>query len=101
VRYAFPGNVRELEKILTAALAESPRGHIRAPESIDLGSPATATASIPAARSRAELPSKEQVKEALEATGGNVKEAAQRLGVSRDALNRLIAKYWPRGPEGG
>ena len=38
-------------------------------------------------------PTSQQVREALDTTGGNKSLAAQRLGISRRALYRLIDKY--------
>jgi transcriptional regulator of acetoin/glycerol metabolism len=109
LRYPFPGNVRELETILAAALAESPRGHIAAPESIKLDAPAPVSApreserapvSEPQGKKKAPSPSKERVVEVLEKTGGNVIVAAEILGLSsRHALYRLMQKYGLRGPD--
>ena len=90
------GNIRELESILEQALAESPRGHIRMPASLAAGARSSKGAAVPVSVGEPESMgslSEEEVVAALEAAGGNVTEAAQRLGRSRDAVNRAIKKY--------
>ena len=81
-RYEWPGNVRELKNTLwrAALLAEGadiePR-HLSLPQLADAPEPAPATL--------AEV-ERAAINSALEATGGNRVQAAQRLGIARSTL---------------
>jgi len=94
--YAWPGNVRELKNLVERVmlLCEGPRierGMLRLPETPQAG-PAPATVpgepdlSLEAARVLA-------VVRALEHCGGNQSRAARALGVSRDTLRRMTARF--------
>jgi two-component system response regulator AtoC len=89
MEHDWPGNVRELENCLARALVVASGGVIR-PEHL-----AITAAREPARPSIATLSEveKEQVRRALEATGGHKARAAALLGVSRPRLNRLLEKY--------
>ncbi len=86
---AWPGNVRELKNMMERCALFCAGRSIAA---ADLGlAPATATA-LPAARNLDE-PSLDTVAAALAATDGVVARAAQRLGLSRQALYRRMEHY--------
>jgi DNA-binding NtrC family response regulator len=89
MEHDWPGNVRELENCLARALVVASGGVIR-PEHL-----AITAAREPARPSIATLSDveKEQVRRALEATGGHKARAAALLGVSRPRLNRLLEKH--------
>jgi DNA-binding NtrC family response regulator len=102
--YDFPGNVRELENAIESAVGVAP-GPVVAPEHLpDLG-PSESAASLPEddaadggllehARRRAiarfEI---EYVEELLTHTHGNVTAAAERAGVRRQYLQRLMRRH--------
>jgi two-component system, NtrC family, response regulator AtoC len=99
--YDWPGNVRELRNVLERALIHSDKKHIT-PEQISLASKApsdetrsaitfTVTVSEGSPMPDALQEAKRHIaKEGLRRSGGSVKEAAQLLGISRDALNYLL-----------
>ena len=81
----WPGNVRELKSALAHAVVlagDEPLERHHFPELL-LGEAKL--------RSRAAV-LRDAALEALEATGGNVSEAARRLGVARDTLHRMVRK---------
>jgi DNA-binding NtrC family response regulator len=96
--YTFPGNVRELKNIVERALIESsgqtinpehiylmPEGDIHDPL-IESGAPVSSSP-LPLNVKAAE---EELIRRALEETGGNVSEAAKRLGMHRSRLYRRL-----------
>jgi DNA-binding NtrC family response regulator len=91
-RYAFPGNVRELRNIIERALIES-NGKTIGPEHLSL-MPEEATMAPLASAGPSSLNVKdaegELIRRALEETGGNVSEAAKRLGMHRSRLYRRL-----------
>lgn len=96
--YEFPGNIRELKNIIERALIESDGGPIKAahlaistrgPKS---AAPQTETADLPLNMDAAE---DALIQRALQATSGNVSEAARLLGIHRTRIYRKLA---PSGP---
>ena len=93
VNWSWPGNVRELRNVIerSCLLCE---GHL-----LTEGDLARSLAGKPTATTASDEPpagpppTAEQVREALDSTGGNKSLAAQKLGISRRALYRLIDKY--------
>ena len=92
--HAWPGNVRELENAVerAAALAEGPlNGLDDLPEAVRGGGAAAEPAlALPEAVTLAEA-ERILVRHALDATGGNKKEAARRLGIGLATLYRKLA----------
>ena len=94
VRYAWPGNIRELESTVSRAALSSPGTIIRAGDVEFLHASATDVTPDPDSR----LPSlreaeKGHVLRVLEAVGWNKKEAARVLDISRGTLYRKIEEY--------
>jgi transcriptional regulator of acetoin/glycerol metabolism len=99
---AWPGNVRELmhvveqlwllhggERVLRA-------GHVEGllEQVAEKSAPGTERGSnTPPTQRAVDLP-RDQVARAIEASGSNYAEAARRLGISRQALQRLRKKFW-------
>jgi DNA-binding NtrC family response regulator len=95
IRWSWPGNVRELRNVIERAclLCE---GHLLT--EADLARSLREPPLVPAGavlddEPAGPPPSREEVRTALDETGGNKSLAAQRLGISRRALYRLIDKY--------
>ena len=121
--YDWPGNVRELENTLTRA-AVLARGPIIGAEQVSVGmlgfeedGPAADTREgraagedasgerYPPRSDVAELDAAEaaHIRRILDGTGGNKRQAARLLGISRQRLDRLMKKHglWPgSGPSG-
>jgi transcriptional regulator of acetoin/glycerol metabolism len=87
--HTWPGNVRELKSALAHALVLAEGGLITRAcfPRLLLEEPA---APQPAAGRTREAIFKDAAEEALRAAGGNVSEAARRLGVARSTLYRMI-----------
>jgi DNA-binding NtrC family response regulator len=107
--HPYPGNVRELKNVIERALIESGGEPIR-PEHLKLGSVGIGPAPVephrdgePAARGlgvdelplRLEAAEEILIRRALSETGGNVAEAARRLGVNRTRIYRKLASRDP------
>jgi len=103
VRYDWPGNVRELENAIERALAvsDAPRIHLEAlPDAVGAASRPRATTAdelrltyrevVDLARDRA---SREYLVALMRETAGNVTQAAERAGVERETLHRLLKRY--------
>jgi len=94
--YDWPGNVRELENTLARAMVVT-RGGVIGVEHLSLGAGRAVdpTGHGPAESGEDSLEAMERahVERVLRKTGGNKRQAAQRLGVSRPTLDRLIEKY--------
>ncbi len=89
-RYSFPGNVRELRNIVERALIES-SGKVIAPEHLSLMPEEDISLSPPGQLSlNVKAAEEELIRRALEETGGNVSEAAKRLGMHRSRLYRRL-----------
>jgi serine/threonine-protein kinase PknK len=98
--HPFPGNVRELENVLTRAFVLASGPKIRA-EDLDLGE---RRAPAPRARSRRdfEADERERILAALRAARWNVSVVARSLGIPRNTFYRKLARYGiSRTPEGG
>lgn len=103
----WPGNVRELENVVERAVAVA-GGDVVAPEDLppDLAPRPPAAAGV-----RAALPYRDAVAEARDRVsrdylvalmtefGGNVTRAAERAGVERESLHRLLRRYGLRSDD--
>jgi DNA-binding NtrC family response regulator len=102
--HPFPGNVRELKNVIERALIESGGKELRA-QHLYLGRSRPAGSPVAAARSVAPMASNESfddlplnleeaeailIKRALSKTGGNIAEAARKLGVNRTRIYRKL-----------
>ena len=93
--YDWPGNVRELENALTRA-AVLARGPFIAPEHLSLAAASLTHASATAGTTpddTLDALERAHVQRVLERTGGNKRQAARLLGISRPRLDRIIEKH--------
>jgi sigma-54 dependent transcriptional regulator, acetoin dehydrogenase operon transcriptional activator AcoR len=88
-RLPWPGNVRELERVVRAASGRRHSGDIRG-EDFPAGLLAKAARRRLTAIEHAEL---DAIVEALDAAGGNKRDAARRLGIARSTLYRKLRVY--------
>jgi DNA-binding NtrC family response regulator len=97
--YSFPGNVRELKNIIERGLIESGGGeikphHIRLPSWGAAAAPLKCAEALTEAAAMGEMPLNLEaaeeflIRRALTETGGNVAEAARRLGINRTRIYR-------------
>ena len=91
MEYSWPGNVRELKSSLEYAFVLADGGHIE-PRHLP-GTFATGMAVRPKAAPAGASDQREQLLEALRASGGNKSEAARILGVSRLTVLNRMRKY--------
>ena len=98
--YWWPGNLRELDRVIHAAVAMT-TGNVIGPEAVILdGRPAAAPirgadcVSLPAAEdSSLKAMESRHVRLVLEKLGGNKARAAKVLRISRSTLDRKLARY--------
>ena len=91
--YAWPGNVRELRNVIQRALVLSRGEVLRLPGPLDAVTTTTAAATTPSATSLAEQVRELKVRlirSALADSSGNQRLAAERLGMHRQSLTRMI-----------
>jgi transcriptional regulator of acetoin/glycerol metabolism len=88
--YDWPGNVRELKNALEFAIIRA-RGTVIQPD--DLPPEILADACADSLLENLSGDDRERLLTALERSGGNRKEAAQLLGISRATLYRRLAQY--------
>jgi DNA-binding NtrC family response regulator len=103
-RYEFPGNIRELKNIIERALIESGTGTIER-KHLHLLPPAAAIATPSPRQAKSEFASSLPVnlaeaedlliQRALQATNGNIADAARMLGVHRTRIYRKLAQEEP------
>ncbi|MDB4952949.1 MAG: Sigma-54 dependent transcriptional regulator [Myxococcales bacterium] len=95
--YDWPLNVRELEKCITAAIAQSPDGSIQTshlPEQVCAHRPPAVVrkAAGPMGPER-DVQRRERLVRLLEETGGNISEIARVMGTARAQIHRWLRKY--------
>ncbi|MBL9016891.1 MAG: sigma-54-dependent Fis family transcriptional regulator, partial [Myxococcales bacterium] len=88
---AYPGNVRELENLVTRLVALSEGGTLDEPALAGRGLAAPATTGT--FRERVEQLERSMLREALDGSGGNQSEAARRLGLSRATFLDKLKRY--------
>ena len=102
MKYDWPGNVRELENKVQQVIALATTNVIL-PEQIEL--PAGSSIARPDGRLKSFKEAKREVVNSFEVgyiskllamTGGNISEAARRLGLHRRSLQRKLHKYPPK-----
>jgi DNA-binding NtrC family response regulator len=99
--YDWPGNVRELENALTRA-AVLARGPAITPEHLSFGEPTRAGADGggPSAEDDSlDAATRAHVHRVLARAGGNKRQAARILGISRPRLDRILASHGADGNE--
>jgi transcriptional regulator of acetoin/glycerol metabolism len=92
--HVWPGNVRELKSAVIHALALCGPGPLEQrhfPEPL-IGHVPTGVAERPGGGRTRRQVLRDTARETLRATGGNVSEAARRLGVARDTLYRMLRR---------
>jgi two-component system response regulator HydG len=91
----WPGNVRELENAVERALVTCKAGVLGAEDFAFLSrpaTPATAGLSLPAGLTLQDL-EREYISATLQRTQGNVKAAAEALGIDRSTLYEKVKRY--------
>ncbi|OFX25249.1 MAG: hypothetical protein A2V77_17960 [Anaeromyxobacter sp. RBG_16_69_14] len=97
--YAWPGNVRELKNVISRAAATAPQSEIAARDLLlETGGSEPATPSAPGGgrqmlREAVLRAERKVILEALDACLWNFARAAQRLGIARTTLYRLLSQY--------
>ncbi|MCB1056282.1 MAG: sigma-54-dependent Fis family transcriptional regulator, partial [Acidobacteria bacterium] len=89
-RYAWPGNVRELDHAVERGVLMCRGDHVRA---VDLGLRADGGSGPVLEDLTLEEVERLLIKKALQRAGGNVKRAAETLGLSRSALYRRLERH--------
>jgi sigma-54 dependent transcriptional regulator, acetoin dehydrogenase operon transcriptional activator AcoR len=89
MRYRWPGNARELRRVVRAVVLHRPSGQLRLE---DLPSEVRADTAPPGLSRLAEL-ERDAIMDALRDAAGNKHAAAERLGVSRSTLYRKLNAY--------
>jgi DNA-binding NtrC family response regulator len=106
--YGWPGNVRELENAVERAVAVASGETVRP---ADLPPELSAGGGLPPGSTLTTLPFREAVEQARERAGreylvallkehgGNVTKAAERAGMERESLHRLLKRHGVRGDD--
>lgn len=93
-RYTWPGNVRELEHAMEKAVIMTD-GRLVGPDALDLTPPHAIKTPRRQAPPLATLDEMEAdaIRRAVESSGGNMSQVAQRLGISRQTLYNKMKRY--------
>ena len=95
-RYRWPGNIRELENTLEELfiLAKEPVLHLHnLPAKLMAREPQTGGIALPSGGLVLEHVEQELIRQAMERSGGSIKEAAELLGLSYKTLQYRLKKY--------
>lgn len=87
-RYSWPGNLRELEEVLSSALSKRPVGEIQ-PDDLPAGLYQSSSRRLTVI----EAHERDAIVQALRETGGNRVQAAAALGIARSSLYRKLKSY--------
>jgi DNA-binding NtrC family response regulator len=87
-QHAWPGNVRELRNSIERARLLAQDGLVRA-QDLNLS---VRQRSVPLSADEGDL-TREEIEMSLKNAGGNITRAAQRLGISRQALYRRMERF--------
>jgi DNA-binding NtrC family response regulator len=98
-RYDWPGNVRELQNVIARLAVQAPaRGRVTTQalppsllESMPMLSEPPLSETLPLARARRAF-EEQYVRAAIARAGGHLRHAARDLGVTRQGLNKLLAR---------
>jgi serine/threonine-protein kinase PknK len=95
--YAWPGNVRELlhlvERMAALGVRRVEPEHLpRAIRSAPAGPEAAPGKTAPRGRAGSDEEQREEIRVALQATGGNISQAAERVGLTRHGLKKRMAR---------
>jgi len=94
VAYPWPGNVRELKNVIERAVVLCTGSSIGTQDlPAELRDPALSGDRGAASDDLLAASERRMLKEALEKTGGNVSEAARRLGITRNTMRYRMQKY--------
>ena len=93
-QYTWPGNVRELEHAMEKAVIMTD-GRLVGPDALDLTPPHAIKTPRRQAPPLATLDEMEAdaIRRAVESSGGNMSQVAQRLGISRQTLYNKMKRY--------
>jgi DNA-binding NtrC family response regulator len=97
MRYGWPGNVRELRNVLERGLVVA-KGSLVQPDDLGLTQTSTRTDSFDTSLSLEEV-ERRHITAVLQASGGNVTQAARTLDIDRVTLYNKIKKYGLRRDE--
>ena len=95
--YAWPGNVREMENKIKAAIIMAEGKYVTAADSGLSVAPSPPSLNLRVVRQNAET---QAIRQALVRSGGNISRTAELLGVTRPTLYDLMAKYGIRAEDG-
>lgn len=96
--YSWPGNIRELRNVLERALHLMEGDCLRAKHLMIPVQVGTGGRAVPSLKESLQLAEREAIIRALAAAGGNRRQAARLLGISKSGLYQKMEKYGiPRG----
>jgi two-component system response regulator HydG len=91
--HPFPGNVRELENVIQAAVALAPPDGVISVADLELGHGGAADAIEHAGRFSLEEVERRHIESVIREVGGSRQEAARILGIDRSTLYRKLRRF--------